>query len=285
MLLSLDGSTKHLNGDNTKATDEVDAEPEEKKEEDTTGMRTPSLVCQDKDISDKLSTEFGYDLPRGWNLLGGGSGTPVAVSPSSSTLKMGEETYLYFDIYRPHRVLVPVGGVDETGSTRSSDGMVDDDGQLCQTDFDVAITYKQARPKAQQTRGRRRRKPQPEVSVEEASAASDDTDQLDVVSLDYTGTVMWTSPVSTDFSAVDSAQKAPPSGSRHLSNLASTKESEGDTSKESDDAGLEFSLIDGERVSTRCSLWANEMPSDINIEVSRVWFEVSLLLCLAYKGV
>jgi hypothetical protein len=271
MLLSMDGTTTHLNNE---APDDND----QNNEGDFETMRTPSLVCRDESVTDQVATDFGYSLPKGWKLVGSGRGTPTSVAPSIATLKTGEETFVYFDLYRPHRVLAPVDGVDETGSLRSSDGLGDDH-QLCQTDFDISISYTQANPKAQQSLGRRRRKP-PLASVTPEDKNSSDSNETDVVSMEYTGSLMWTSPLSADFSCVDTAQKAPPAGSRHPSNSIPDEATKNGTSEpEEEEEDLELALVDGERVSTRCSLWSNEMPSDISIEVSRVWFEVSRVLC------
>ena len=81
----------------------------------------------------------------------------------------------------------------------------------------------------------------------------------------------------TAFSSVGSSQKAPPAGSRHHSNLipddAKSTHTPDSLALEEEDPAL--AVIDGEIVSTRCALWAQEMPSDCGIMVSRVWYEVS----------
>jgi hypothetical protein len=89
--------------------------------------------------------------------------------------------------------------------------------------------------------------------------------------------VIWTSPLSAKFDRVDDAQKAPPAGSRHPSNCLPDETSTTQASDATDEE-LQLALVDGELISTRCSLWANEMPSAIGIEVSRIWFEVSEVL-------
>lgn len=122
--------------------------------------------------------------------------------------------------------------------------------------------------------GRRKRKPVPGSVAQQSDV---DSNEADVVSLEYTGSVIWTSPLSARFDRVDDAQKAPPAGSRHPSNCladeTSTSQAEGAASEE-----RQLTLVDGERVSTRCSLWSNEMSGATGIEVSKIWFEVSRVL-------
>lgn len=256
MLLSLDGTITHLNN----VSSEIDVKTK------GNNWRTPVLVYRDEGSLDQVETHFGYSLPRGWKLAGSDHGKPHAGKPSNTNLKPGEETYIYFDIFRPHRMLDPLDGVDET----SSDGRQG----LCQTDFDVAVSYAQARPKERQNMGRRKRKPVPGSVAQQSDV---DSNEADVVSLEYTGSVIWTSPLSARFDRVDDAQKAPPAGSRHPSNCladeTSTSQAEGAASEE-----RQLALVDGERVSTRCSLWSNEMSGATGIEVSKIWFEVSRVL-------
>jgi hypothetical protein len=259
MLLSLDGSTTHLNS----VSSDMDAK------KTGNNWRTPALVCRDESSLDQVETVFGYSLPRGWKLAGTDRGNPQTGKPSNTNLKPGEETYIYFDVFRPHRMLDPVDGVDETSSLRSSDG-IGESHKLCQTDFDVSVSYAQARPKEKQNLGRRKRKPVPDL----VAPVDVDSNEADVVTLEYTGSVIWTSPLSANFDRVDDAQKAPPAGSRHPSNCM-PDETLTTQASDAKDEERELALVDGELVSTRCSLWSNEMPIAIGIDVSRIWFEVS----------
>mmetsp|Transcript_28655 Transcript_28655/g.43736 ORF Transcript_28655/g.43736 Transcript_28655/m.43736 type:complete len:1599 (+) Transcript_28655:220-5016(+) len=264
MLLGADGSTKHLNALNTDLLNDNSNKIEVEQ------TRSPCLVCHDITNTDCVSTPFGYDLPRGWKLVDFGRRTEKDQVPSSSTLKKGEETYIYFDVYRPSRDILRGNTGDNAGMEDSSGGEAVED-QMCRTDFDVTITYKQSRPKTQRSRGRRRRKPPANVDVEQEkeTSVSDDVDQ---VSLEFTGSVVWVSPLSAKFQHVDAAQKYPPSGSRHPSNSIQN-EATGNPEDTRDQAVREIALIDGESVSTRCTLSSEDIPSSINIGVSRVWFE------------
>lgn len=261
MLLCSDGTTKHLT-------------TEENTIADIGTARVPSLVSQDPRAKQGARTDFGYTLPVGWKLLGSGLGTHDEVAPPSASLKGGEETYIYFDIYRAHRKLPPLDSVDETGSRRSADntystmGTIVDGNEICQTDFDVTITYRQARPKAQQ-RTRRRRKPPPTAQTTADGPSNNNDDLADVVFLEYSGSVMWTSPLSADFNSVNRAQKAAPSGTRHPTNSTDLSASVREKKEKE-----EVDLIDGERIVTRCTLKTNEHSTDGNLEIKKIWFLV-----------
>jgi len=259
MLLCSDGTTKHLT-------------TEEKTIADIGSARVPALVSQDPRAKEAARTDFGYSLPAGWKLLGSGLGTHDEVAPPSTSLKGGEETYIYFDIYRAQRKLPPIDFIDELGSKRSTDntfstlGTVVDGNEICRTDFDVTVTYRQARPKAQQ-RTRRRRKPIQAATPSENTPSSEE-DLADVVFLEYSGSVMWTSPLSAEFEPVNRVQKAHPSGTRHPSN--STDLSASVREKKENE---EVDVIDGERISTRCIIKPNEHSTEGDFEVKRIWFQ------------
>ena len=263
-LLALDGSTTHLRFDYGGDSD-VAARM---------GLRIPVLVSADKSTKSAAGNSISNDgciLPNGWKLLCPRQGDPVELQVSPTTLKMGEETYLYFDVYRPHQTIPPIDGVDETGSKRSSEE-AESQNQLCQSDFGLTMTYKQERPKVPQVRGRRRRKPVPGSVFDETQVLGEAASEPETVSLEYTGSITWISPFAVDFVGVDSSQKGPPSGSRHPSNALTNEPSEHFNSDK--EGQSEFALIDGERVHTRCTLRTIELPNEVDVEVSRVWFQV-----------
>ena len=260
MLLSADVITTHLNAERSGDSEEGE------EGSNSIDLRTPVMVCQGEVVTNRVYKDGRHRLPRGWRLVGTDGGTRTTAQPSLTNLKPGEETFVYFDVYRPHRMLNSLDVADDSGSTRTSDGLGEDN-TLCRTNFDISIFYTQARPKAQRYQGRRRRKPTPDsTSLEEKSS-----NVSDVVTLDRTFSMTWASPLLADFSDIHDAQNAPPAGSRHRSNHVTL--SEEDTTP-----AVELALVDGERVSTRCSLWANDLPSAIGVDVSRVWFAVSELL-------
>jgi hypothetical protein len=262
MLLALDGSALHLDT-------EISQQEVSKKASTSKHSRTPVLVCQDDSILEETETEFGYSIPKGWKLLEPDDGSLQEMVPGLANLIGGEETFIFFDIYRPHRLINIIGNSDE------SDGSPSEGLQICQTDFDVKITYIQAKRKALQQTGRRRRKPFPQ----NASTKEDESgDATHIMTLDFTGSVLWTSPLLIDFSDVVDAQKCPPCGNLSSPQIPPDGSSISHNSESNAGDGLHLNLIDGARACVRCSLWSNEMPSDIGIDIAKVWFEVSYMI-------
>lgn len=270
--LSLDGSTNLLgSGD-----DIIGGTPDN--DQKLKNIRCPVLVQEKSGESGKQSTQYGFDLPPNWEIHGSGVVSLGEITPDVSLLKAGEIAYVFFDLYRPARNLTSIDAfIDENVGSQASILNVDpEDSGMCQTDFDVSVTYKQVRPKAQQTRTRRRQRPairQSSSNDQLGDTCLDDSDTSDLVYLSFNGTVVWTSPISASFVAAPGIQKAYPSGSRHPSN------SQPDESKSDDDENSsilersEIAMIDGEIVLTHCILEANNIAPGTNVTISKIRFE------------
>jgi hypothetical protein len=266
--LSLDGSTNLLGQE-----DGILPDTEELKK-----VRCPVLVQPKPGTAVSHLTKYGFDLPEGWEIVGSGEDTQSDITPDVSVLKSGEATYIYFDVYRPARSLPSHEAIlDMSGSQANILKGDPEESGLCQTDIDIAITYKQARPKAQQTRTRRRQRPssmQKPPSDSFGDKPDDQFDTSDVVSLGFSGTVVWASPLSASFVTVQGLQKAYPSGSRHPSNAKPDETSQDSQDGNSSTAGGdEVAIIDGETISTHCVLEPNNAAPGMALQISKIWFE------------
>ena len=174
-------------------------------------------------------------------------------------------TYICFELYRPPRPLKLL----ETGYDDDSQVMADiDESDLCQTDFDITITYRQSRPAIQKR-------------IESNSAEEQEESELfDSVQLEYSGSVVWESPISAEFPTTGRVERAFPSGSRHPSNYVSS-----DDPSVSVDEGSELALINGERTSSRCVLQSTVARDGIELEIAKVRFEVRNLGLLCRMSV
>jgi hypothetical protein len=250
-LLSSDGATADL-------TPEKGVPPSTDSEVkvETAGKRTPVLVSPDETSNAKRTTQFGYDLPLGWRLVGTGHGSDE-VTPSVSNLNPGECTYICFELYRPPRSLKPAENrFDGDGDIINEN----EESKVCQTDFGIAITYRQSRPDIQ-----KRMDPKRSGEEQEESGLSDS------VVCEHSGTVVWETPISAEFFVGGRSHRAFPSGSRHPSNNVSTENvSSVDTDEQS-----ELALIHGERTSVRCVFAPNVADNGMGVEIVRIGFEVS----------
>lgn len=255
-LLSSDGSTTHLNpeaGVPPSTEGDVDLE--------VVGKRTPVIVSPDEAGTGVRSTDFGYDVPPGWRLEGTGHASDK-VSHHVTSLKAGECTYICFELYRPARTLKPLENpYDSDGEGGVSDD--NEDAEVCQTDFDITITYKQSRPSVQKRDG-----------LNQADEAHGARELADSVVLEHSGSVVWESPLAADFSVDGRSQRAFPSGSRHPSNYLSAAESEQPMGALSGKQ-TELALINGEKTSARCVLRSHVAGDGLGIEIARIGFEVS----------
>lgn len=246
-IVSSDGSTTHL-------------PPSSEGEEDvkTVGSRTPVLVSQDEAGTGKRSTDYGYDLPPGWRLEGTGHDSDK-VEYHVRNLQAGESTYICFELYRPACSLKPLENPYD-GEGISADESKED--KICQTNFDISISYRQSRPAIQKARDERN---QSELS--------------DSVVLEHSGSVVWESPLLADFFVDGRSQRAFPSGSRHPSNYVSS----GMENTGSAGAAPELALINGERTSAKCVLQSNVAGDGLGIEIARIGFEVRRLRNCCFK--
>jgi len=231
----------------------------------TPAFRTPILVVPCTKDSASPSAPFGYELPGGWSTAGSGHGYTKSNLPS---LKRGESTFIGLDIYRPAPFLQEK---DSSPNNNAGTG-------ICKTDFYITISYRQERPVAQtQKPNRRASRRRPRMSgttkAEDGNEGpkgdggvreSEDPTKApsDEVSLEYTGSVVWEQPISATFSP--GTTKCHPSASRHSSN-AMEDPRVGEN---------ELAFLDGERITTRCSLQANPAAGLVT-EIVAISFEVS----------
>ena len=213
----------------------------------TTGKRTPVIVSPDEAGSGQRSTDFGYDLPPGWRLEGTGHASDK-VMHHVRNLQAGDSTYICFEMYRPSCTLKPL----ENPETTSVD--VNNQDEVCQTDYDISISYRQSRP-----------------AIQKAGEGESQKELSDSVVLEHHGSVVWESPLVADFSLDGRSQRAFPSGSRHPSNYMSSTETENSGSS---GASSELALINHERTSARCVLRSKVADDGLGIELSRIGFEV-----------
>ena len=236
--------------------------------------RTPRLVKPFNESTSSQEEGSGYDLPVGWVL----AGTGQQYSDTCDNLKLGESTCVQMDVYRPaaysQKVLLADDGIN-------SDENVGDV-SLCKTDFYVSVEYKQERlsnEKQSQRRQRRTSRARPVMSSASRENTTDSEDGLatkqkadpetidafDVVSLEWSGSILWAPPIIATFSP--GAQSGYPCGSRHPSQLI-------DSSNTSNSRDVDFLLADGEKFSTRCSLQLDTSMDSIHTEIVAVRFEV-----------
>lgn len=274
VLITPSGSTKRL-----VSKDELSKEAENSVDMRNPCCRTPILVKPAKwDGGQPVSTDLGYDLPARWQAAGSGQTDNAANIPS---LKGGESSFVHLDFFRP--------AAYAQRQVISADGIIEDDDlgdlSLCKTDFYVTLTYRQKRPSAQnkkQTRTRRLTRTRPvmtSTTKENAGEASENTfpnQQMDdvaneilsdKVSLEFMGSIVWNPPIAAKFTP--GASKGYPSGSRHPSNTLIDGVPRANTSEE-------YVLVDGDRVSTRCSLQLDPSMEGLQMEIVSVRFEVSV---------
>ena len=273
VLITPTGTTKRL-----VLNDELLRGSENSLDMSNANYRTPSLVKDSNELQSSQKACSGFDLPVGWAL----AGTGQQYSDTCDDLKSGESTFIQLDVYRPaaysQRVLL------------SDDGILDDenigDVSLCKTDFYVSVEYKQERlstEKQSQPRQRRttRARPQMSSALRENTTGSDEglgtnlhaypvnTEAFDIVSLEWSGSILWAPPITASFSR--GAQSGYPCGSRHPSQLI-------DSSNTSSPDEIDFLLTHGEIFSTRCSLQLDTSMDSIHTEIVAVRFEVNILL-------
>jgi hypothetical protein len=265
-LLTPDGTTRRI-------AEEESSLPEEGLTEamKNPAVRTPVLVTSDSSFKIPQATEFGYDLPVGWTLLGKGHGDREEQRPPTQELQCGESTYVWIDLFRP---LLPLSAQERK---ESEDDESIRGASICQTDFDLAITYRQAKPTAHKQpvrRGSRRRKPvvPSDAAAEETESAEKLADVSDLVVLEHSGSVLWTTPLLAKFSLAEGMPSFYPSGSRHPSNTLSE-------SKEAPES--EIALVDGQRFSAKCTLRATAASDGLSVEIVKITYKVRRKLCIA----
>ena len=241
-------SLTNVNGENKQISlKDTDAIIESKDSADMTNprVRAPVLVKPDAS-STTFMTDFGYILPSGWALAGDGQGLDEGFNVLAPTLQAGEETYAYFDVYRPSAE--PIRSYAKGNQDITEDAIKLNDCK-CETKIDVSIRYNK------ETR-------------ENDTKALHNSGDTDAVSLDHCVTVVWSSPISLSFSS--NAKDAYPSGNQHPSNIVADDAS---TMKESpSDPEKELVLIDNGKVLTKGIISPTICSDGINIEIDKVQF-------------
>lgn len=228
--------------------------------------RTPILVTRD-DSAKGQATVFGYNIPAGWTIVDEKQeSSDQSYVPIVSTLKSGESTYAYFDVYRPLPFITRMDGVLQAGENKE-DSEFDQD--VCQTDIEVSISYRQERPTAKTKapiRRRTRKKPGEDMQHEQA----EEEEKSDLVNLDHSTRVLWVSPISAVFSP--GLKDTHPCGNRHPSNnLPDT----GNMKTHDALTQTEMVILDGERVSTKCTLEAAASVDGLGADIDEIRFKVS----------
>jgi len=239
-LVSIDGTTTNP---------ATDIDDDNRDRETIKEQRIPVLVASDETMQDNEKSRYEYDLPRGWKLVGSGQSSNDEMTAERANLDPGETSYIYFDIYRPPAVIT------------------EDGGDICQTDFDVSISYKQSRPFAQ---GRQKSRQSPPTPIK----GDEEFDFYDKVFLEHSASVTWTSPLSADFSG--GMKKGYPSGSSHPSNQCPPENDQTNDKTDSsfrDGVSSEMALVDGEKAVARCSLCADSAKDGLSTEIVEVLFE------------
>jgi hypothetical protein len=269
LLISIEGKTKRIT-----------AEPAEDEDEGSVAdiknprVRTPVLVMRDENAKSQM-TEFGYEIPAGWALVGDGQGIRDGYTPVVSTLTSGESTYAYFDVFRPSPQLTRMAGVVQIGEDAEDLACEHD---LCQTDIDVFVCYRQDRPaqkmKQIPTRRRNRKKP----GEDAGSAPGTDENESDLVFLEQSMNVFWSSPISAVFSP--GLKETQPSGNRHPSNTVPDPAAKSRSIPAATQS--EMVLIDRERVSTKCTLEAVASADGLTADIEEIRFEVSIFVFVIF---
>ena len=90
-------------------------------------VRAPILVGESQGAKTASITEYGFDVPPGWSVIGTGQ-EMGGLLPQSPSLARGEATYAFFELYRP---------------TALSPGDNAAASPMCQTNFEVSVSYNQ----------------------------------------------------------------------------------------------------------------------------------------------
>jgi hypothetical protein len=230
-----DGTTKRLTEVGSQVENMVDMKGPD--------VRAPILVAKSQLGSAGSVSDYGFDLPDGWELCGSGQEMKGEITNPSS-LAPGESTYMCIQLYRAPDVDSGgvADGVEQTWQSQS----------VFQTDFEVFVSYRQEKTRKQALG--------PGLEIKEGIVYNH-------VSQTFTGSVTWTKPI---ISTQDIPPKSDmPCGSGHHSNVA-------DMTKPVDSSYILSSvpLIDGERVSIRNLLKANTSVEDFAFEIVTIRREV-----------
>jgi hypothetical protein len=264
VLITPTGATKRL----VSEQEMMSPETENSLNETDVRYRTPILV-EELPPSSKFSPHHanGFALPSGWTTSGSGQKKTSTIS----SLKQGQTTLYAMDFYRPSIKHV----ADSSDDGKFSDDRLGDV-SICKTDYYLTIKYKQLRHRDKKTllkrtrrRPSRRRPVMPsrcssdnnEASTIEATGSGQegaDCDDYEDVSLEYSGSICWVNPLIAKF---DHGTQQP-SGIRQ-SNHAQ-----------------HFKVIDGSRISVRCTLSRDPAIENLRTEIVSVAVKVGHTLLL-----
>ncbi|CAJ1893376.1 unnamed protein product [Cylindrotheca closterium] len=250
-LVSPEGKVRRIVGSQEAGSDESCLSKE------NPNVRTPTLVKKQEGLPPQPA-DVGYTLPEGWG--GNESSDFVSIAPQ---LNGGESAFTYFDLYRP---LPPISRAQFVLSEGSDGDEFSFDQDMCQTDVDVTVSYRQERPSQkgnQPLRRRGRRKPdEVQASEEELTEVEDD-----IVTLEYNARVQWAAPISAVFKL--GLNDSHPCGNRHPSNLLPDPNATSPRHHESSD----IVALHGERVGARCTLEAVAADDSLVPNIEEVRFK------------
>jgi len=236
-------------GESTKISNEASDDPDKESYVDPTNpkARTPMLVREDSSATPQMMT-FGYATPNGWAPLSGShqDGDTSDSVVLKEMLNPGESVYAFVDIFRPSPDVTSTTGSMQPGE--DLENMIYDH-STCRSEIEISIQYEQ-----------KRLVPGPR-----------NTEKVDTVVLSETISIVWNPPLLVKF--LPSTKTGYPSGNRHPSN-GTVGLTVGPDS--------ELVLIDGERVTARCTLEAAAAEHGLLVDLDRVSFLVSRLPSLTF---
>jgi hypothetical protein len=274
VLVTSSGSTKRL-----VSREELSNESENSVDMSNPRYRTPILVnhCPSSCGADVVVPScVGYVLPSGWAPAGTGQEYSVMNVPD---MKGGDSTFVQLDFFRPaaysEKVLfsMVVGNSDEDLG----------DVSLCKTDFYVSISYTQRKVSPEKQNQRRPKRASRVKPVMTSTAKDDIVDpqnalpsihvenvanetKPDIVSLDWSGSILWTPPMIANFTV--GAKDCFPCGGGHHSLLVDEGPQLAPTHE------THNYVADGEKIMSRCSLHLDKSIDGIQTEIIAIRFEV-----------
>lgn len=265
LLISAEGKTKKISSEESD-----DQENNPIADMKNPCVRTPVLVTKDESSVSQM-TEYGYAIPSGWSLVGNGQGMILDnYNPAISTLKSGESTYAYFDVYRPPPNLTRMDGVVQDGINQED---LEYDRDMCQTDIDISVCYRQTRTSQNSKKAPPKRRARSRKKKDEESDAAPPPDEKDeLVYFDHSVAVLWSAPILAVFSP--GMKQTQPSGNRHPSNNVPDPNSPAHSLTAA--TKNEMVLIDGERVLTKCAFEAVTSADGLLADIEQIKFEVSI---------
>ncbi len=207
-------------------------------------VRTPVLVKEDKNAQASM-IRYGYEIPEGWILA---DEDLDSYSTIPGVLNKGDQTYAVLDIFRPSPRVTRIDGVLQPGDDEEG---LSYEHSMCQSEIEVSIRYRQERP---------------------SHEVQSDKHKSDVVVLTQKIAVTWSQPLVATFSP--GLKLTHPCGNRHPTNTVPDANSRRAPSHNASEA--EMVLVDGERVTSKCTLEAAAAADELHVDINEIRFEVSL---------